>query len=153
LRLLERLDKLAETQGRLESLIQIRAVWALALESSGDHYGALASLADALALARPERYIRVFADEGPALAALLRSLISARQRGLVPAVARAEQDHVNRVARAFGPNLGEAEAAVVAMTALIDPLTSRELEVLRFVAAGKRNSDIAQELVVTLDTV
>jgi LuxR family maltose regulon positive regulatory protein len=72
---------------------------------------------------------------------------------LVPVVSRAEQDHVNRVARAFGPSLREAEPAGVAMTALIDPLTSRELEVLRFVAAGKRNSDIAQELVVTLDTV
>jgi LuxR family maltose regulon positive regulatory protein len=72
---------------------------------------------------------------------------------LVPAVPYVEQDHVNLVARAFGPSVREAEPAGDAMTALIDPLTSRELEVLRFVAAGKRNSDIAQELVVTLDTV
>jgi LuxR family maltose regulon positive regulatory protein len=110
-------------------------------------------LADALALARPEGYIRVFADEGPPLAALLRGLTSARQRGLAPAVSSAEQDHVFRVARAFGPRVREAEPAGNAMTALIDPLTSRELEILRFVAAGKRNSDIAQELVVALDTV
>jgi ATP/maltotriose-dependent transcriptional regulator MalT len=128
-------------------------VWALALDSSGDHHGALASLTDALALARPEGYVRVFADEGPPLAELLRSLISARQRGLVPAVSSVEQDHVNRVARAFGPSVREAVPAGVAVTALVDPLTSRELEVLRFVAAGKRNSAIAQELVVTLDTV
>jgi len=153
LRLLGRLNKLAETQGRLESIIQIRAVWALALQSSGNHQAALALLADSLALARPEGYIRVFADEGPPLAGLLRSLISARQRGLVPAVSGAEQDHVNRVARAFGPSLREAEPADQAKSALIVPLTGRELEVLNFVAAGKRNNDIAQELVVTLDTV
>jgi LuxR family maltose regulon positive regulatory protein len=153
LRLLQRIDRLAETQGRLESLIQIRAVRALALQSSGDHQGALALLADALTLARPEGYVRVFADEGPPLAALLRSLISARQRGHIPAVSGAGQEHVNRVARAFAPTVREAAPAGDAMTALIDPLTSRELEVLRFVAAGKRNSDIARELVVTLETV
>jgi LuxR family transcriptional regulator, maltose regulon positive regulatory protein len=153
LRLLERLDELAESQGRKESLIQIRAVRSLALQSARDHQGALALLADALSLARRERYVRIFADEGPPLAALLRSLISARQRGHVPAVSGAAQDHVNRVVRAFGSTAREAAAAAAAADVPLDPLTNRELEVLRFIAAGKRNSDIAQELVVTLETV
>jgi LuxR family maltose regulon positive regulatory protein len=86
-------------------------------------------------------------------AALLRSLISARQRGHVPAVSGAAQDHVNRVVRAFGSTLREAAASADAADGQLDPLTNRELEVLRFIAAGKRNSDIAQELVVTLETV
>jgi LuxR family maltose regulon positive regulatory protein len=60
---------------------------------------------------------------------------------------------VNRVVRAFGSTLREAAAVADAADGQLDPLTNRELEVLRFIAAGKRNSDIAQELVVTLETV
>lgn len=153
LRLLERLDTLAESQGRNESLIQIRALRAVALQSAGDHQGALTVLAEALSLARPEGYVRVFADEGPAMAALLRSLLGARQRGRVKQVSGAARDHVNRVIRAFAARV-ELEAGSAAATGgLIEPLTDRELEVLRLVAAGKRNREIAQELVVTVETV
>jgi LuxR family maltose regulon positive regulatory protein len=110
-------------------------------------------LAEALSLARPEGYVRVFADEGPAMAALLRSLLGARQRGRVKQVSGAARDHVNRVNRAFAARV-ELEAGSAAATGgLIEPLTDRELEVLRLVAAGKRNREIAQELVVTLETV
>jgi LuxR family maltose regulon positive regulatory protein len=109
-------------------------------------------LAEALSLARPEGYVRVFADEGPVMAALLRSLIGARQRGSVKQVTRAVRDHVNRIIRAFvrasGHTAGPTESG-----GLIEPLTDRELEVLRLVAVGKRNREIAQDLVVTLETV
>jgi len=151
--LLRRLDELAESQDRKQSLIQIRGVRALALQSSGDHWGALAILADALSLAAPEGYIRVFADEGPTMAALLRSLIRARQRGRVAAVSDAARQHLSRVARAFVPAVGRSDTAGVERAGLIEPLTRRELEVLGFIAAGKRNREIADELVVTLDTV
>jgi tetratricopeptide repeat protein len=53
------------------SLIEIRALRSLALQSAGQHQDALTALAEVLALARPEGYIRVFADEGPPMAALL----------------------------------------------------------------------------------
>ena len=152
--LLERLEALAESQGRRESLIQIRALRSLALKGVGDHRGALSSLTQALSLARPEGYLRVFADEGPAMAALLRSLLYARQRGRVKGASRAAQEFLVRVVRAFGPGRGQEEAAPnVAGTGLIDPLTDREVEVLRLVAAGRKNREIAGELVVTLDTV
>ena len=78
--LLSRLDEFAESQGRTESLIQIRALRSLGLQSAGDHPGALALLTDALSLARPGGYVRIFADEGPPMAALLRSLVSAATR-------------------------------------------------------------------------
>ena len=153
LRLLERLESLAESQGRKRSLIQIRAVRSLSLQSAGDHRGALDLLADALSLARPEGHIRVFVDEGPPMAALLRSLVGARQRGRVAAVSAPEREHVNRVMRAFGPAVGQSGPTAAGVATLIDPLTGRELEVLGFLAAGRRNNDIAQELVVTLETV
>jgi LuxR family maltose regulon positive regulatory protein len=152
LRLLGRLESSAESQGRNESLIQIRALRAMALQSVGDHQGALRLLAKALTLARPEGYVRVFADEGPAMVALLRSFIGARQRGGVKRVSRATREHVNRITHAFVHAAGP-ERDRVERDGLIEPLTDRELEVLRLVAAGRHNREIAQELVVTVETV
>jgi LuxR family transcriptional regulator, maltose regulon positive regulatory protein len=157
LRLLERLDDLAQSQDRTASLIEIRALQSLATRASGDHRGALTALAEALALARPEGYIRVFVDEGLPMAALLRSLIGARQRGRVAAGSAAERDHLRRLIRAFGSAAsgrpGEPEGAASMATRLIEPLTRRELEVLGLIAAGRPNQEIADQLVVTLDTV
>jgi LuxR family maltose regulon positive regulatory protein len=153
LQLLNRLDELAESQGRTESLMQIRALRSLALQSAGDHPGALALLTDALLLAQPEGHIRMFADEGPPMAALLRSLVSARQRGRTAALSRATREHLNRVVQAFRHAVGHAKRATPAVPGLIDLLTARELEVLGFIAAGRRNHDIALELGVTFETV
>ena len=153
LRLLERLDALAESQDRTESLIQIRALRSLALQAAGDQQGALTVLADALALARPQGYVRVFADEGPPMAALLQRLIRARQPGGAALGSGAARDHLNRVVRAFRAPAGRPEWAEPAASGLVEPLTKRELEVLGLIAAGKPNQEIADELVVTLATV
>ncbi|HZD00936.1 MAG TPA: LuxR C-terminal-related transcriptional regulator, partial [Actinomycetes bacterium] len=153
LRLLDRLDALAESQGRRGDLIEIRALRALALQAAGDHHDALWLLAELLALAQPEGYVRVFADEGPPMAALLRSLSSARQRGRVAAGSGGGTKHLQAVMRAFRPAREQADTAALAVPGLIEPLTTRELEVLRLLAAGKPNREIAQELVVTLETV
>jgi LuxR family transcriptional regulator, maltose regulon positive regulatory protein len=151
--LLERLDALAESQSRAGSVIEIRALRSLALHAAGDHQGALTLLAEALALARPEGYVRVFADEGPPMAALLRSLIGARQRGRAAAGSGAATEHLHQVIRALGSVSAQADKRGPAASGLIDPLTDRELEVLRLLAAGRRNRDIARDLVVTQETV
>jgi LuxR family maltose regulon positive regulatory protein len=153
LRLLERLDALAASQGRTESLIEIQALRSLATHAVGDHQGALTALAQALALAWPQGYVRVFADEGPQMAALLQSLIRARQRGHAAAASPSAREHLNRIIRAFGSPMGSLEEPVSAPSGLVEPLTRRELEVLALVAAGRPNREIADELVVTLDTV
>jgi LuxR family maltose regulon positive regulatory protein len=153
LRLLERLNALAASQGRTESLIEIQALRSLATHAVGDHQGALTALAETLALARPQGYIRVFADEGPPMAALLQSLIRARQRGRAATVSRPARDHVNRVVEAFRPPAEHPEKPASAAIGLMEPLTRRELEVLGLVAAGRPNREIADELVVTLETV
>ena len=62
-------------------------------------------------------------------------------------------EHVKRVVPRFGPAETDAHEVAPEVSGLIAPLTNRELEVLHFVAAGKRNQDIAQELVMTLETV
>jgi LuxR family maltose regulon positive regulatory protein len=154
LALLERLRAAAVAQGRTRSIIEIQALQALALAGGGETAGAVAALAGALTLACPQGYVAVFADEGPPMAALLGRLIAAQKAeqavaGGVPLGCLA------RLLRAFDgthdlPRPGRGAAAV---PGLVEPLTGRELDVLRLLAAGNPNQAIAGELVVTLDTV
>ncbi len=71
LALLQRLHTAAAAQARLGSVIELRAVQALALAASGQEPDAVAALAEALTLACPQGYVRVFTDEGAPMAALL----------------------------------------------------------------------------------
>jgi LuxR family maltose regulon positive regulatory protein len=87
------------------------------------------------------------------MAALLQSLIRARRRGGVVAVPPAARHHLNRVVRAFRSPIGQPERPAPAASGLLESLTGRELEVLGLVAAGRPNREIADELVVTLETV
>jgi LuxR family maltose regulon positive regulatory protein len=152
LALLERMHAVAVAQGRAGSVIEIQALRALALAGSGDEAGALATLAGALARASAEGYVRVFADEGAPMAALLGRLNTARDDTVARAV---PAGYLARLLRAFdrtrlAPPAGPAAAAA---PGLPEPLTARELDVLRLLAAGRSNQRIAHELVVTLDTV
>jgi LuxR family maltose regulon positive regulatory protein len=128
LTLLQRLLDAAASQGRTGSIIEIQALRALALAAAGDHAGALGALTEALTLAAPQGYVRVFADEGAPMRALLARL---------PAARPGQQS----AARRTGPGY------------LAEPLTDRELEVLRLLATGRSNQRIARDLVVALDTV
>jgi LuxR family transcriptional regulator, maltose regulon positive regulatory protein len=155
LRLLDPLGNAAEAQQRTDSLIQVRTLQALAYQATGDHEQALDVLSGALRLGWLEGYVRVFADEGPPMAILLRRLVAIRRRGDAPAGEPVPLDYLGRVLRAFEPagqrpGPPDREAAAVG---LVEPLTDRELEVLRLLAAGRRNREIADQLVVTLDTV
>jgi LuxR family maltose regulon positive regulatory protein len=154
--LLERLHARAAAQGRTGSVIEVRALQALARAAGGDQAGALAALADAFALAAPEGYLRVFVDEGPPMAALLRELVGRRQER--PAAADAvPRDYLARLVEAFEqaglPVRLPVRRGGVVVPGLVEPLSARELEVLRLLATGAPNRAIAKELVVTLDTV
>ena len=152
LALLERLHALAAAQQRTGSRIEIQALQALALAATGEHAGAIAALAETLALAHPEGYVRVFADEGAPMTALLGRLIAAQRAPQAPARG-IPVGYLSRLVHAFeegGPATGPGAAVV---PGLVEPLSERELEVLRLLAAGKPNQQIAKELVVTLHTV
>ncbi len=149
LALLDRLHAAAATQGRTGSIIEIGALRALALVALGEQSGALDALAEVLTMACPQGYVRVFADEGPPMAALLGKLITQRT-GRVPL------DFQTRIQRAFDAKQaapGSRRGATAAVPGLTEQLTSRELEVLNLLAVGRSNQAIAAELVVTLDTV
>jgi LuxR family maltose regulon positive regulatory protein len=152
LALLDRLYAAAVAQGRVGSVIEAGALRALALAASPDADDAVVALADVLTLACPRGYVRVFADEGPPMAALLTRLIAAQRAGSgFQAAASVPLGYLARLRSAFGAEPAAPHTAAV--PGLIDPLTSRELEVLQMLAAGKSNQAIAGELVVTLDTV
>ena len=153
LALLDRLHAAAAAQDRIGSLIEIGALRALAVAASGDADRAVDALAEALTLACPQGYVRVFADEGPPMAALLGHLIAAQRTGQAPA--GVPLGYLARLQRAFGagPPAPEPGRDTVAVPGIVYPLTSRELEVVEMLAAGRSNQSIAAELVVTLDTV
>ena len=153
LALLDRLDAVAAAQDRTGSLIEIGALRALALAASGQETAAVDALAGALTLACPQGYVRVFADEGPPMAALLARLIAAQRAG--QAAAEVPFGCLTRLKLAFGADQATPDAgqATPAQPGLVDPLTGRELEVLGMLAAGLPNQAIADELVITLDTV
>jgi LuxR family maltose regulon positive regulatory protein len=90
--------------------------------------------------------VRVFTDEGAPMAALLGRLIAAQRTGRV--ATEIAFGWLARVQRSF-PSAAGTDGG----TALVDPLTTRELEVLELMALGRSNPAIAAELVVSLDTV
>ena len=153
LSLLDRLHADAAAQDRTGSLIEVGALRALALAASGAGDEAVAALARALRLACPQGLVRVFADEGPPMAALLGRLITAQRDGHTAAAA-VPLGCLARLRHAFaaGPASGGPGPAAAA-PGIIEPLTTRELEVLAMLAAGRSNQAIAADLVVTLDTV
>ena len=154
LTLLQRLLAIAASQGRIGNVIEIQALRALALAARGDRAGANGALAEAVTLACPQGYVRVFADEGTRMGALLTRLSAARKDQRAPA-RDIDFDYLAGLLRACG-QAGAAppsRRAAAALPGMAEPLTAREVEVLRLLAAGRSNQRIAYELVVALDTV
>jgi ATP/maltotriose-dependent transcriptional regulator MalT len=143
-RFLERLLQAAEQGGRTGNVIEILVLQALAHQLRGDMRAGLAVLQRAMTLAETEGYVRIFVDEGAPMHALLRNV--ARTSGAA--------SYVQRLAFAFEvPVHPESASAEPVVTGLAEPLTARELEILRLVAEGLRNQEIADRLVISLATV
>ncbi len=155
LALLERLLHAAVSQDRIGSVIDIQALRAIALAAGGDEPAAVAALAEALTLACPDGYVRVFADEGAPMRALLGRLIAAQRAEQSPA-RRVPPGCLARIVQAFDAEPavpGSGQRAAPTVPGLVEQLTGRELEVLGMLAAGTPNRVIAEELFVTVFTV
>ncbi len=135
-RLLARLLLAAEAANRSNSVIEILVIQALALHARQNTPGALIVLQRALDLAEPEGYVRIFLNEGPFMAVLLRH-------------AQPQSDYAGRLLDAFSAT----ELAGLVPFAQIEPISARELDVLRLMAQGASNQTIADTLVVALPTV
>ena len=137
--LTERLLAAAEDGGRNGSAIDILVVQALARYARDDVSGALAALYRAVAMAEPEGYVRVVLDEGPPMATLLK-------------VAAKQTNPTSYVRRLLAATV-TAEGRTTVEQPLIEPLSERELDVLRLLSSDLDGPDIARELVVSLSTV
>ena len=118
---------------------------AIALHLQGEKDKALRVLEDALTLAEPGGHIRIFVDEGPPMARLLSE---AAVRGLMP-------DYVHKLQAAFEAEAlkSDDKSSLPSAGPLIEPLSQRELEVLRLIAHGLSNDEISKRLFLALDTV
>jgi ATP/maltotriose-dependent transcriptional regulator MalT len=138
----------ARAQGRKTSAIRLLLVQALAWQAQNELARARTLLAQALSLAEPAGFTRLFVDEGPSFYSLLHSLRE------TPTVS---QDYLTRLLAAFPPEArGEDRGENVPETAtfaLCDPLSARELEILYLIAAGCSNQEIATRLVIALSTL
>jgi LuxR family maltose regulon positive regulatory protein len=139
LALLERWLSDAEAKNRHGSAIQMLVLTALAWRAHGDPAKAHASLRRALALGEPEGYVRVFADEGPALVALLAE--------------QPQSVYGRRLLAASGQPMPDPAIAAEPVAPAGEPLRPRELEVLRLIATGLSNQEIASQLVLGRGTV
>ncbi len=134
-----------EQQGRTRLAIETALLEALACQAQGDTARALIALERALSLAEPGGFVRIFVDEGQSMAHLLHE---AAGRGVAPKYAArllaAFPEPASPVPYTPGP---------AGRTQLVEPLSERELEVLRLLAAGLSNPEIAQALYVAVSTI
>jgi len=137
--LLERLLQAAEEGERTGSVIEILVLQALAHQMQGDIPAALVPLERALTLAEPEGYVRLFMGEGPPMAVLLEE---AAKHGIAP-------NYVRQLLMAFG----SVSDRTPVKQGLIEPLSERELEVLRLLRTDLNGPEIAGELFVSLNTL
>ncbi len=151
---LANLLQLAEAQGRTGSVIEILILQAEALHASGEVKQAIERLSRALTLAEPEGYIRLFVDEGAPLAHLL---VQMRRRppSDQPGSTHYREHLLALLGRAHDEDVSHSAVAVPGsgMYPLGEPLSERELEVLRLIVAGYSNREIADRLVIAVSTV
>jgi LuxR family maltose regulon positive regulatory protein len=158
---LKALLEAAEKRGRTGSLIRLLAVQALALAAQGERESAAQALGRALTLAEPEGYVRTFVDEGDPM----RMLIADCRWQMAKSAHRAPgtswsgmPDYLDRLMAAFGQPPAISQSATMshlpsAISQMVEPLSERELEVLRLIAEGLSNQEVAQRLFLSVPTV
>ncbi len=161
--LLARLLQAAEEGGRTGSVIEILLLQALADHTQGDLPRARAALEHALALAEPEGYVRLFVDEGEPMRLLISDFglwIGKRKHG----EGRNAIEYAGRLLAAFAQPAALPPSVIHSPTplrfgddrqksAMIEPLSERELEVLRLLGTELSGPEIADRLSVSLNTV
>jgi LuxR family maltose regulon positive regulatory protein len=125
--------------GRRGTAIEVFVLQALSHQAGGDLPNAVAALRRAVELAESEGYVRVFAEEGPPMAALLKSL--------------ARQDSHSVYVRRLLAAAQRGRHIPAQRSGLIEPLSERELDVLRLLATDLDGPDIARRLHVSLNTM
>ena len=158
--LLGRLLQAAETGGRLGSAIQILLLQALASQAQDNLPHALAVLERALALAEPEGYVRIFVDEGEPVRLLIADFRPAPAVGQVLRIEKQKGDqdykligYSDKLLAAFSQPMPESQSKIRnQQSTMVEPLSERELEVLKLLRSELSGPEIAQQLSVSINT-
>jgi LuxR family transcriptional regulator, maltose regulon positive regulatory protein len=142
---LESLRQQVEAKGWEDERLKFMVLQAITLHALGENEQSEQVLAEALALAEPGGFVRIFVDEGPSMAQLLRK---AAARGIL-------QDYIGKLLAVFEAEeqKNECKSNLPPAQSLIEPLSQRELEVLRLIAQGLSNREISKRLFLALNTV
>ena len=148
LALLGRVRAEAEQRDWADQRLRALVLQSLALRADGQSEEALSLLGEALRMAAPEGFVRLFLDEGLPMARLL---AAAARRGVLPT-------YTGTLLAAFEaePHWAEESNTVAGdrpPSSLVDPLSERELEILALIATGLKNQEIADQLIISLNTV
>lgn len=148
LAVLEPLYQQAEAKGWVDERLKVMVLQAIALRAHGEKDKAVQLLGEALALAEPGGFVRLFVDEGQPMALLLTEVAA---RGTMP-------DYIDKLLAAFDAEKRKSEDQPVLLPPspaqpLIEPLSQRELEILKLIAQGLSNREIGGRLFLALDTV
>ncbi|UCD38255.1 MAG: helix-turn-helix transcriptional regulator [Fidelibacterota bacterium] len=146
LKVLEVALQLADQGGFHTYRIEIYLLQSLALLQQGDTHEAVETLARALELGEPGNYIRTFIDHGEGLGTLLGKILDRQQTD--EDRIQVSPDYVKKLLLAL-----KTKPVIQSDGSLVEPLSSRELDVLRLMATGLSNSNIAQNLFISLNTV
>jgi LuxR family transcriptional regulator, maltose regulon positive regulatory protein len=139
LAVLKPLRQQAEIKGWEDERLKVLIQEAIAHHALGEEVKGVQLLGEALALAEPGGFIRIFVDEGPPISTLLREAI---KQGIV-------SNYFRQLLAAFG----KAEGKKPVTQHLIEPLSERELEVLKLLRSELGGPEIANELMVSLNTL
>jgi len=146
--MLEPLRREAEARGWADERLKVMVLQAVALRAYGEKDKAVQLLSETLALAEPEGFVRIFVDEGAPMEALLRE---AAKMDTTP-------NHVGQLLAAFGETgkagkFGGDEGRTPGTQLLMEPLSERELEVLRLLGTELNGPEVARALTVSLSTM
>jgi LuxR family transcriptional regulator, maltose regulon positive regulatory protein len=140
------LEEIARAHGRMGRVIEILILQALVLDRMGDFEQANSALTQSLQLAAPEGYLRIFLDEGQSLRKLLSKWLGHNAGSPL-------SDYAFRLLSQFDYGPEDKQKKISQIQSLHEPLSQRELEVLRYVALGRTNQEIARQLIVSTGTI
>jgi LuxR family maltose regulon positive regulatory protein len=154
-----RLLSSAQSKGQIGHIIELLLLQAMAFRALGRGMQAYNALESALALTEPEGYIRVFADKGEQMERLISDYrLRVKKEGQLSEKREVHRklqylDKLLSAFRASGSLSFDQSAPLRQRVGLIEPLSAREMEVLRLLAIGLSNAQIAEKLIVTTGTV